>query len=267
MRSMLVHMFGRPRGVLGRLGGIIMSRMNEACGAWVTELLEVGPNDTVLEVEFGPGVIVQHLSKLALRGHVAGIDLSREMVEQACARNATAIRDGLADLRRGSVDSLPFDDNTFDKVLAINSMQIWPDAAAGLREIRRVMKPAASVALGFTIYSGQPNKGLTELLTAAGFTKGNVIVKDKWFCWRQSQIDQERSPSSNASPSRGQHDSSEVETGHLDVAPRRSFMIVVRMRRSGIGNVRKVKKMRTELPVRLPFISTPLSSPPTKRAL
>lgn len=182
MRNVLMRMFGRPQGLLGQLGGIIMSRMNEACGAWVTELLEVRPNDTVLEVGFGPGVTIQRLSKLAPSGHVAGIDPSREMVEQACARNATAIKDGRTDLRRGSVDSLPFDDDTFGKVLAINSMQVWPDAAGGLREIRRVMKPAGRIALGFTIYSGQPNKGLTELLTAACFTNANVIVKDKWFC-------------------------------------------------------------------------------------
>jgi ubiquinone/menaquinone biosynthesis C-methylase UbiE len=182
MRNMLMHMFGRPEGVLGRLGGVIMARTNEGCGAWVTELLEVGPTDTVLEVGFGPGVIVQRLSKLASRGHVAGIDPSREMVEQARARNAPAIQNGRVDLRRGSVDRLPFDNNSFDKVLAINSMQVWPDAAAGLQEIRRVMKPAARVALGFTIYSGQPNKGLTELLMAAGFTNANVVVKDKCFC-------------------------------------------------------------------------------------
>jgi len=182
MRNMLMQMFGRPQGVLGRLGGIIMTRTNEGCGAWVTELLEIEPNDTVLEVGFGPGVIVQRLSKLALRGHVAGIDPSRAMLEQARARNATAIQKGCVDLRRGSVGRLPFDDNSFEKVLAINSMQVWPDAAAGLREIRRVMKPAARVALGFTLYSGQPNEGLTELLMAAGFTNANVVEKDKWFC-------------------------------------------------------------------------------------
>jgi ubiquinone/menaquinone biosynthesis C-methylase UbiE len=62
------------------------------------------------------------------------------------------------------VEKLPFDDNTFDKALAINSMQLWPDPAAGLREIRRVVKPGARVALGFTPHSGQPNKGLTEIL-------------------------------------------------------------------------------------------------------
>ena len=117
MRNMLMRMFGRPQGILGRLGGIIMTRTNEGCGAWVTELLEVEPNDTVLEVGFGPGVIVQRLSKLASRGHVAGIDPSRVMVEQARARNATAIRNGCVDLRRGSVDSLPFGDNSFENLV------------------------------------------------------------------------------------------------------------------------------------------------------
>src|SRR5262249_3458952 len=46
-RNILMHMFGRPRGLLGRFGGVIMARMNEDCGAWVTDLLEVGPNDSV----------------------------------------------------------------------------------------------------------------------------------------------------------------------------------------------------------------------------
>src|SRR6476469_5617717 len=107
---------------------------------------------------------------------------SREMVEQARARNTTAIQNGRVDLRRGSVISLPFDDNSFDKALAINSMQVWPAPAVGLREMRRVMKSGARVALGFTPYSGQPNKGLTEALMVAGFTNANVVEKDTWFC-------------------------------------------------------------------------------------
>jgi ubiquinone/menaquinone biosynthesis C-methylase UbiE len=159
-----------------------MAHTNENCGAWVTELLEIGPCDSVLEVGFGPGVIIQRLSKLALNGHVAGIDPSKVMVEQARARNAIGIKGGLVDLRRGSVESLPFDDNSFDKALAINSMQVWPDAYAGLTEIRRVMRPGASVALGFTPYSGQQNRGLTEMLGAAGFTKATVVERDNWFC-------------------------------------------------------------------------------------
>jgi ubiquinone/menaquinone biosynthesis C-methylase UbiE len=128
------------------------------------------------------GVVIQHLSKLASAGHVAGIDPSREMVEQARARNKAAIETGRVDLRRGSVEGLPFDDNAFDKALAVNSMQVWPDPAAGLREIRRVMKPGAKVTLGFTRYSGQPKEGLTEMLAAAGFTKAELVERENWFC-------------------------------------------------------------------------------------
>jgi ubiquinone/menaquinone biosynthesis C-methylase UbiE len=182
MRTILMQMFGRPRGVLGRLGGIIMAHTNEACGTWVTELLGVGPYDGVLEVGFGPGVIIQRLSKLASEGHVAGIDPSQEMVEQARARNAIVIKDRRVDLRRGNVESLPFDDNTFDAALAINSMQVWPDSMAGLMEMQRVLKPGGRVAVGFTPYSGQRNQGLTDALRAAGFSNATLAERDNWFC-------------------------------------------------------------------------------------
>ena len=68
MRSILMRMFGRPQGVLGRLGGVIMARMNADCGAWVSDLLKVGPNDSVLEVGFGPGVVIQRCRSSQQRG-------------------------------------------------------------------------------------------------------------------------------------------------------------------------------------------------------
>ena len=182
MQGIFARMFGHPRGILGRLGGLIMARMNAECGAWAAGLLEVGASDSVLEVGFGPGVVIQRLSNMASAGHIAGVDASREMLEQAQARNATAIQRGRVDIRHGSVERLPFDDSSFDKALAINSMQVWPDAMAGLREVRRVLRPGGRVALGFTPYSGQTNAGLTDMLTAAGFTNAHVVESGKDFC-------------------------------------------------------------------------------------
>ena len=172
-RTILMNMFGRPRGVMGRLGGIIMANTNKGCGIWVADLLEVRPYDSVLEVGFGPGAIIEHLSKLASAGRVAGIDPSQEMVEQARVRNVAGIKGGRVDLRRGSAESLPFNGASFDKALAINSMQAWPDPIAGLREVRRVLKSGGRVAVGFTPHSGQQNQGLAQTLGAAGFAKGD----------------------------------------------------------------------------------------------
>jgi ubiquinone/menaquinone biosynthesis C-methylase UbiE len=182
VHSILLRMFGRPQGTLGRLGGIIMARTNQKCAAWVIDLLDIQPHDSVLEVGFGPGVGIQLLAKSASAGHVAGVDYSKEMVEQATARNPKAIERGRVDLRHGSVERLPFEDNTFDKALAINSMQVWPDAVAGLREMRRVIKTGGRIALGFTPYSGQRNSGLPATLTAAAFTEAHVVETELGFC-------------------------------------------------------------------------------------
>jgi ubiquinone/menaquinone biosynthesis C-methylase UbiE len=180
--NILMRMFGRPRGALGRLGGMIMARMNQQCAAWVIDLLEVQPNDRILEVGFGPGVGIELLAKSAPEGYVAGVDASKEMVDQARARNVQAITSGHVDLQYGFAESLPFEDNTFNKTLAVNSMQVWTDVAAGLREIRRVMQAGGRIALGFTPYSGQRQGGLTERLTAAGLTEAHVVETDMGFC-------------------------------------------------------------------------------------
>jgi ubiquinone/menaquinone biosynthesis C-methylase UbiE len=182
MRNILLRAFGRPQGLLGRLGGAIMARMNVDFGTWVAGLLGVGPGDSVLEVGFGPGAVVRRLSEIAPNVRVSGVDPSREMVEQARARNADAIRDGCVDLRQGSADSLPFETDSFDNVLSVNSMQVWPDPAAGLREIRRVLKPGSRVALGFTRHSGQPREGVAEALMTAGFAEVRSMETDKGFC-------------------------------------------------------------------------------------
>jgi ubiquinone/menaquinone biosynthesis C-methylase UbiE len=175
VRKLLMRMFGRPMGVLGRLGGVIMARVNRDAAAQIIEMLDVRPDDKVLEVGFGPGVAIQLLLNRVPAGSVAGIDQSQEMVRQASARNAAALRSRRVDLRYGLAERLPFADETFDKALAINSMQVWPDARAGLREMQRMLKHGGNVALGFTINSGQPKEGVAESLAAAGFAQARIV--------------------------------------------------------------------------------------------
>jgi ubiquinone/menaquinone biosynthesis C-methylase UbiE len=180
LQSLSMRAFGRPQGVLGKLGGVIMARTNRAIAARVVELLNIQPSDRVLEVGFGPGVGIQLLAEKITSGEVVGIDCSEEMVEQATARNAAAVGCGRVELQRGSVERLPFANETFDKALAINSMQIWPDPLAALRQMQLMLKPG-TIALAFTPYSGQSKEGLTELVTAAGFTDAHMLTLGREF--------------------------------------------------------------------------------------
>lgn len=182
-QNLLMRAFGRPSGLLGRLGGHIMARLNQDCAFWVIGLLKLQPSDKVLEVGFGPGLAIERLAEREpSAAFVAGVDVSCEMVEQAKKRNAEAIARGCVALRQGAAEHLPFDDATFDKAMAVNSMQVWSDAIAGLREIHRVLKPGSRIALGFTPYSGQANRGLSELLTAGGFSQAHVVERERDFC-------------------------------------------------------------------------------------
>ena len=173
---------GRPTGNLGKLGGIIMARTNAPFARCVISLLEIQPTDKVLEVGFGPGVGIQLLANSAPAGRVAGVDCSKEMLEQARAQNAEAIERGVVDLGLGSAEKLPFEDGAFDAVLAINSMQVWPDVMAGLREVGRVTRSGGRVALGFTPYSGRSRAGIPDLLSAAGFAEVSVVETKRGFC-------------------------------------------------------------------------------------
>jgi len=178
----LLRMFGRPRGLLGRLGGVILARANRSFAQEIVGLLNVRAAERVLEVGFGPGVGIALLARAAPAGKIVGVDPSEEMVRQAAARNAAAIERGAVDLRQGTAESMPFEDGAFDTALAINSMQVWPDALAGLREIGRVLTGGGRVALGFTPNSRQPRTGVTEMLSAAGFEAARLVDLRGGFC-------------------------------------------------------------------------------------
>jgi ubiquinone/menaquinone biosynthesis C-methylase UbiE len=178
----LMRMFGRPEGLAGRLGGIVLARANRKFAEEVVAFLNIGASEKVLEVGFGPGVGIELLTRAATQGKIAGIDPSKEMVGQAAARNRAAVKAGAVDLRHGTVESMPFEDDSFDTALASNSMQVWPDGSAGLREIRRVLRAGGRVALAFTPNSRQPRAGVPEMLSTAGFDDARLVELRGGFC-------------------------------------------------------------------------------------
>jgi SAM-dependent methyltransferase len=60
------------------------------------------------------------------------VEPSREMIRKRSPSTARAIQ--------ASADELPFEDDTFEASMAILTVHHWPDKAAGLREVRRVIR-------------------------------------------------------------------------------------------------------------------------------
>jgi SAM-dependent methyltransferase len=90
-------------------------------------------NGKALEVGCGEGRVSRELK--ALGYHVTAADTVAELVE--AARQADSAHDyAVADAR-----DLPFEDSSFDQVVAYNVLMDVEDVPASLREIRRVMRP------------------------------------------------------------------------------------------------------------------------------
>jgi SAM-dependent methyltransferase len=185
--------FARPRGLLGQLAARLMRRGNAPLNLWMVDLLEVTPQDRVLEVGFGPGVALAELLARASDGFVAGVDASELMVRQARSRHANAIATGQLEIRQGDASSLPYDDATFDKVCGTHVIYFWLDALATVRELRRVLRLGGTLALAYQERDRMPPRnaaGLThagarlfgpgeveEVVRAAGFEDVRVETK------------------------------------------------------------------------------------------
>jgi ubiquinone/menaquinone biosynthesis C-methylase UbiE len=77
--------------------------------------------------------------------HLTGVDLSPEMLALARSRSAEIGRP--IELKEADAAALPFDDATFDTVVATLAMCAVPDEKAGILEMRRVLRPGGRLLL------------------------------------------------------------------------------------------------------------------------
>jgi ubiquinone/menaquinone biosynthesis C-methylase UbiE len=141
--------FHRPTGIGGRVAGWIMSSRpsNVARSRWAAQLLDVQPTDRVIELGCGPGVAIAALAANATQGLVVGVDHSPVMIGQARRRNRAAVKAGRVRLIQAPVASLTINDGQFDAALAVNTVGMWPDPPARLREIAGLLRPDGRIAL------------------------------------------------------------------------------------------------------------------------
>ena len=157
----VTRQLARPRGHIGRhLTWRFLNRINASQYALVLEQLSPDPSDRVLEVGFGGAALLRMILDEIPDGSAAGLELSKEMVELADSRLGRYVEAGRLELIRGSVDSMPFPGASFDKAATLNTVYFWPDLAAGLRELARVVRPGGRLVLGFASSDDMRARGL-----------------------------------------------------------------------------------------------------------
>lgn len=179
----------KPRGLFGRLTLWRMNKSHSKLTEWGLTHATVEPQFTALDVGCGGGRTISKLAALATQGRVYGIDHAEASVAASRRYNAQAVRDGRVEIHLADVAKLPFPENTLDLVTAVETHFWWPDIAAGVPEIRRVLKPGGVLLLIAEVFKGAdafvsriceqqaPISGMKmltpgehrELLAAAGF--------------------------------------------------------------------------------------------------
>jgi len=97
----------------------------------------LGPRVAILDVGCGTGSLLALLGERFPEAALIGVDPAPNMLAQARSRFAARP----VDLREAKAEELPFVDGSFDLVVTSNSFHHWADQVAGLREVRRVLRP------------------------------------------------------------------------------------------------------------------------------
>ena len=176
----------------GRMGLFMLKFMNK-CHApltnWGLDLIPFQDGWTMLDIGCGGGATLQRLLKRSDGSHVYGLDISEESVAKAREVNADVLGERVF-VEQGSAANLPFKNEQFDLVTAVETIYFWPNLSGCLQEVRRVLKPGGrfaiivevvdtnskwtSVVEGMTAYTPEQLKGF---LDEAGFRQTEVHCK------------------------------------------------------------------------------------------
>ncbi len=149
IKAHLYDQFREPRGPLGLMAGRIMSKRssNQDRSTWTVDLLDVQPDDRILELGYGPGIGLEAALRRLSSGRLVGLDHSTTMRNMA-ARRLRAVRSpSEPELRIGTADALPDDLGTFDKTFSCNVWLFWKEPVAVFERLRGHLAPGGTVAV------------------------------------------------------------------------------------------------------------------------
>ncbi|MFC3561351.1 class I SAM-dependent methyltransferase [Pedobacter jamesrossensis] len=129
-----------PDGDQGIKTGEVMNINNIGMTKSSINALSVLDGQTILEIGHGNGGHISYLLKKAKELTYFGIDISETIITEAQRINESFIKKNQACFQLSNGESIPFEDNKFDKVFTVNTIYFWKNPAQYLAEIKRVIR-------------------------------------------------------------------------------------------------------------------------------
>lgn len=192
---------GRPTSEEGKELAEKMNEHHYPLTSWGLEMVQVSDSDNILDIGCGGGRTIATLAENNPDGKVFGIDHSPDCVRWSTEYNQPLVEEGRVEVFHASVEKMPFRDNFFHLVVAVETIYFWPNILNSFKEVRRILKPGGKFLIvnemylseafrerneecmateRMTIYSPEQ---LEQLLKDAGFTDIalDMIEVENWL--------------------------------------------------------------------------------------
>ena len=186
----LIKQSRKPSGLVGRLITNIWSSYFKELSLWAIKQTTIPNNSRILEIGYGGGSTIKNLLELDKNLDIHGIDISKESYQTARPIHSDAIENESVKLRIGNVANLPYQNNDFDLVFAIQTHIFWEDLKQSFQEIYRVMSNHSILIIAsekekikYHMTDYGTSSELSQLLTSIGFSKIEERQNHKWVLY------------------------------------------------------------------------------------
>jgi ubiquinone/menaquinone biosynthesis C-methylase UbiE len=194
--NIVLKQWRKPTGRGGRFLVRAMNVSHSMLTDWGLKHVLIDKQYTILDIGCGGGGTVHKLAGIAIEGKVYGVDLSEDSVAVSRRTNKQFIEMGRVQIQNSSVSCLPFSQDMFDLVTAVNTHYYWPNLFTDLKEILRVLKLGGKLMILGDAYKGSKHcernrrfleevgdaeyysvGELNELLSNAGYSDVHILEK------------------------------------------------------------------------------------------
>lgn len=145
--KILAKNLANPEGEIGKDIAKMMNETNISMTKETIKALHLIDNDKVLEIGHGNAGHLSYLLDFADNIQYRGLEISETMKSEAEKINQKYHSQSEFHLYQGN--KIPFENETFDKIMTVNTIYFWQNPVDFFNEIYRVLKNSGSFVLTF----------------------------------------------------------------------------------------------------------------------